>query len=452
MADDLSPDDTVLGRARDLLGFVDASPSPFHAVAEAARRLDRNGFVEVNEADAWPTAPGRHYLIRGGSLVAWSGDTGAAAAGAGFRVIGAHTDSPNLRVKPRPDTGSAGWRQLGVEIYGGVLLNSWLDRDLGLSGRVTVLDQSRPTTRLFRDDRALLRIPQLAIHLDREINQTGLKLNPQLHLAPTWGLGPIRPGEFTDYLADQLSVDPGAISSWDVMTHDVTPGTLAGLDSEFVSSARIDNQLSCWAAIEAITGPTNGPADADRFAGGPVSVAVLFDHEEIGSVSTSGADSDLLPSTLERIVLAGGGDREAFLRAIAASRCVSADGAHATHPNYADRHDSAHRIDVNGGPVLKHNANVRYATDAVTAAWFEAACRSVDVPVQHFVSRDDMPCGSTIGPITAGRLGIPTVDVGVAQLAMHSIRELCGSADPDRFCRALTSFLTMPASPLPRTS
>jgi len=442
MVEPLPLDDGVLAQARDLLAFVDASPSPFHAVAEAARRLDGAGFTEVAEADSWPTAPGRHYLIRGGSLVAWSGDAGSAAAGAGFRVIGAHTDSPNLRLKPAPDTGSAGWRQLGVEIYGGVLLNSWLDRDLGLSGRVTVIEDGRPATRLFRDDRALLRVPQLAIHLDREINQTGLKLNPQLHLVPTWGLGPVRPGELADYLADQLSIDAGDISSWDVMTHDVNPGTLAGLQSEFVSSARLDNQLSCWAALTALTTGAVGASDPD--ANGPVALVVLFDHEEIGSTSASGADSDLLPSTLERIVMAGGGDRDAFLRTIAASRCVSADGAHATHPNYPERHDPGHRVELNGGPVLKHNANVRYATDAVTAAWFDAACRSVDVPVQHFVSRDDMPCGSTIGPITAGRLGIATVDVGVAQLAMHSIRELCGSADPAGFQRALGAFLTAP--------
>ncbi len=450
MADPYSPDDSVLGQAQDLLDFIAASPSPFHAVAETARRLDRAGFSEVIETEAWPTNPGRHYLIRGGSLVAWSGDAGAAAAGAGFRVIGAHTDSPNLRVKPRPDTGSAGFRQLGVEIYGGVLLNSWLDRDLGLSGRVTVIDDGILFTRLFRDDRALLRVPQLAIHLDREINQAGLKLNPQLHLVPTWGVGPNHRSAFTDYLGEQLDVDPGAISSWDAMTHDVNPGTVAGVDAAFVSSARLDNQLSCWAAVEAISGPrststgANPSGASDPFGGAPVSVMVLFDHEEIGSTSASGADSDLLPTTLERIVLAGGGDRQAFLRAVAASRCVSADGAHATHPNYVERHDPEHHIELNGGPVVKHNANVRYATDAVTAAWFGQVCRSVDVPVQHFVSRDDMPCGSTIGPITAGRLGIPTVDVGVAQLAMHSIRELCGSADPAQFRLALTAFLAAP--------
>ncbi|MGZ4703698.1 MAG: M18 family aminopeptidase, partial [Acidimicrobiales bacterium] len=213
------------------------------------------------------------------------------------------------------------------------------------------------------------------------------------------------------------------------------------IDGELVSTARLDNQLSCWAALQALLDVAPG----DQGVGpGAVAVVVLFDHEEIGSTSSSGADSDLLPTALERIVHAGGGDRDAFLRAIAASRCISADGAHATHPNYAERHEPDHPVALNAGPVLKHNANVRYATDAVTAAWFEAACRAVDVPVQHFVSRVDMPCGSTIGPITAGRLGIPTVDVGVAQLAMHSSRELCGSADPAWFRQALGSFLLHP--------
>jgi aspartyl aminopeptidase len=322
-----------------------------------------------------------------------------------------------------------------------VLLNSWLDRDLGLSGRVTVIDGATPVTHLFRDDRALLRIPQLAIHLDREINQNGLKLNPQQHLVPTWGLGSPESGAFVRYLAGQIGVEADSVASWDVMTHDIAPGCVAGVDGELISSARLDNQLSCWAALQALLDLPSVDAEGDP---GPVAVVVLFDHEEIGSTSSSGADSDLLPTTLERIVHTGGGDRDAFLRAVAASRCVSADGAHATHPNYAERHDPDHPITLNGGPVLKHNANVRYATDAVTAAWFEAVCRAAGIPVQHFVSRDDMPCGSTIGPITAGRLGIPTVDVGVAQLAMHSARELCGSADPAWFRRALGSFLLDP--------
>jgi len=440
------PDDLILDQARDLLAYIDASPSPYHAVAETARRLAAAGFTEVSEVEAWPIAPGRHFVMRGGSLVAWAGDAGAAASGAGFRVVGAHTDSPNLRIKPHPDVVGPNWRQLGVEVYGGVLLNSWLDRDLGLSGRVTVLGADGPGVRLFRDDRPLLRIPQLAIHLDREINQAGLKLNPQQHLSPIWGVGPGIAGQsFVVYLADQIGVAADTVASWDVMAHDVQRGTIAGLDQEFVSSPRLDNQLSCWAGLRALVGGDAGArALASESSDRPVAVVALFDHEEIGSQSATGADSELLATTLERIVLAGGGDRAGFLRAVAASRCVSADGAHATHPNYPDRHDPQHTVRLNAGPVLKHNANVRYATDAVTAARFAETCRGVGVPLQHFVSRNDMPCGSTIGPITAARLGIATVDVGVAQLAMHSARELCGSADPALFVQALTAFLHTP--------
>ena len=436
---------SALDDARDLLAFLDAAPSPFHAVAEASRRLEMAGFARVDERDAWPISPGRHFVVRGASLVAWAGDSAAAAAGAGFRVVGAHTDSPNLRLKPQPDTATAGWRQLGVEVYGGPLLNSWLDRDLGLSGRVAVRHGGTVATRLVRDDRPLLRIPQLAIHLDREINQTGLKLNPQLHLQPTWGLGPAREGELVEHLAGLADVDPADVISWDVMVHDVVPGTLAGRHDELISASRLDNLLSCWAGLEALLATAADLARRDSRGGDAVAVLALFDHEEIGSTSATGADSDLLPTVLERIVLAGGGDRDAFLRAVAGSRCVSADGAHATHPNYADRHDPAHLVRVDGGPVIKHNASVRYATDAATAAWFAEVCRHAGVPVQRFVSRDDIACGSTIGPITAGRLGIATVDVGVAQLAMHSIRELCGSSDPAWFRRALTAFLSDPA-------
>jgi aspartyl aminopeptidase len=420
----------------DLLAFITASPSPYHAVAEAARRLDEAGFLARHEAASWDESAGRGYVRRGGSLVAWSAPADLASGQVGFRVVGAHTDSPNLRIKPRPEQASAGWQQLGVEIYGGVLLNSWLDRDLGLAGRVGVRTDQGHELRLMRDDRALLRVPQLAIHLDRDVNQAGLKLNPQQHLTPLWGFGDAGAGSFAGYLAEQVGVDPDQVVSWDVMAHDVVPPTLAGRHDALISSARLDNQLSCWAAIQALTGAPD-PRQV-------TSVVVLFDHEEIGSVSSTGADSDLLGTVLERLVLADGGDRAALLRALAASRAVSADGAHATHPNYAARHDPAHPVAVNAGPVIKHNANVRYATDADTAAWFESLCREASVPVQHFVSRDDVPCGSTIGPVTAARWGLRTVDVGVAQLAMHSIRELCGSADPGLLVTALGASLASP--------
>jgi aspartyl aminopeptidase len=425
-----------LDDARDAISFIDASPSPYHAAAEVARRLARAGFVEVAERDAWPSEAGGHFLRRGGSVVAWQDQAGTVPRA--FHIVGAHTDSPNLRVKPRPDISSAGWRQLGVEIYGGALLNSWLDRDLGLSGRVGLLGPTGPEVRLFRDDRPILRVPQLAIHLDREINQAGLKLNPQHHLTPTWGLGTNEVGGFVRYLASQIEADLGSIVSWDVMAHDITPGAIAGLDQELLSSARLDDLLSCWAATAAITSATAGDAGARDRA---MPVMVLFDHEEVGSASSSGAAGDLLATTLERVVRATGGDGDDLARALAGSRLVSTDGAHATHPNYPERHDPAHLVSLNGGPVIKHNANARYATDAATAAWFERACREAEVPVQHFVSRNDMPCGSTIGPIAATRLGVATVDVGAAQVAMHSARELCGAHDPQLLRLALTACL-----------
>ena len=424
-----------LDDARDAISFIDASPTPYHAVAEAARRLTDAGFVEIDERDEWPGDPGGRFVRRGGSLVAWRG--GATGPPSGFRVLGAHTDSPNLRVKPQPDLSSAGWRQVGVEVYGGALLNSWLDRDLGLAGRVGVLGADGAELQLFRDDRPLLRVPQLAIHLDREVNQSGLKLNPQVHLTPTWGLGPLDTGGFAAYLAAQLDVPTSAVVSWDVMVHDVVGGALAGLDAELLSSARIDDQLSCWAAVSALVTATSAGADS-----GLVPVVALFDHEEIGSQSASGAGGDVLGTTLARVVRGAGGTYDDLARAVAGSWLVSTDGAHATHPNYAERHDPAHTVLVNRGPVLKHNANVRYATDASGAAWFETRCRSVDVPVQHFVSRNDLPCGSTIGPISATRLGMPTVDVGAPQLAMHSARELCGSSDARWLRAALTACLT----------
>jgi aspartyl aminopeptidase len=424
-----------LDAARRLLTFIDASPSPFHACATAADMLDRSGFVELTETDAWPAGPGGRFIRRGGSLVAWSVD-GAHTAAGGFRIIGAHTDSPNLRVKPHADTGQVGYRQLAVEVYGGALLNSWLDRDLGLSGRVAVRSATGPTEQLVRIDRPLLRVPQLAIHLDRDIGDRGLLLNAQQHLSPVWGLGDPSDGGFTALLAAELDVEQSDVLGWDVMTHDLTPGTLAGAADELLSAPRLDNLCSSWAAIEALLA-TAGTADAS----GPIPLVVLFDHEEIGSGSERGAASTLLPAVVERIVAGLGGGREELLRALAGSWCCSADMAHATHPNYVDRHEPNHRIRLNGGPVLKVNSNLRYATDSLGAATFVLACEQAGVPYQRYAHRSDLPCGSTIGPITAARLGIPTFDIGAPQLAMHSARELGGSADPGLYSAAMAAFL-----------
>ena len=422
--------------AQDLLTYIGAAPSPFHAVAESRRRLADAGFTALDLAEPWPDRPGRFLVARGGALVAWEvpADAGPERR---FRIVGAHTDSPNLRIKPHPDTGSAGWQQLGVEVYGGALWNSWLDRDLGLSGRAMVRVDGELEERLFHCDCPLLRIPQLAIHLDRDVNGQGLKLNPQQHLTPVWGIGPVERGAFAAYVAEEVGVAPAEVVAWDAMVHDLTPGALIGRRHELVSTARLDNLLSCWAGVTALA---SGPATGSE-PGGPVSVVCLFDHEEVGSTSSTGADGALLAQVLERTVIARGGTRDDLLRALAGSVCASADGAHATHPNYPERHEPAHHIAIHGGPVIKVNANQRYATDAGGQAVLIDAAQRAGVPYQVFVSRNDQPCGSTIGPLTAARLGIATADVGVAQLSMHSARELCGAEDAERFVGLLTGFL-----------
>ena len=409
----------------DLRAYLDASPSPFHAAANAARRLDLAGFVELVDHGGWDELPAAGYVVRDGGVIAWRIPDGATTT-TPFRLVGAHTDSPGLRVKPTPDAGSLGWKQLNVEVYGGILNNSWLDRDLGIAGRLTLpggesalVDVARPVAR----------VPQLAVHLDRGVNE-GLQLDPQQHLQPVWGVGAASPGEFASWIAAEAGVATPAF--WELCLYDVQSAELLGHDRSLLASGRLDNLLSCWAAIDALVGAE--PVDA-------IAVMVLNDHEEVGSSSTTGAGGPLLERVLERHVLARGGARDDLLRALAASSCVSADNAHAVHPNYPDRHDPAHRPIVNAGPAIKVNSNQRYATSSATAAAFARACDTAGVPFQVFVSRNNMPCGSTIGPITATRLGIDTVDVGVPQLSMHSARELCGAADPVHLAKALRAHL-----------
>lgn len=419
--------------ALDLADFIDACPSPYHAVEEVALRLKRLGFVEHDEAASWGPDLGRGYLKRGGSILAWVRGM-SETPHAGYRIAGAHTDSPNLRVKPQPDTGSVGVRQLGVEVYGGVLLNSWLDRDLGLSGRVYLRTDGAPEERLFRIDSAILRVPQLAIHLHRDIRTEGLKLNSQQHMSPIWGQGRKDERGFTDLLGETLDVDPGSILSWDAMTHDLTPSRLIGDDDVFLAAPRLDNLASCHGALRALERALSD--------GATNCILSFFDHEEVGSGSSRGAESPILRDLIERLVALAGGGTEDVLRALAGSRCVSMDMAHATHPNYVAKHEPDHRLHMNAGPVVKINANQRYATEGSSEAWFQAACEAVDVPYQRWVNRTDLACGSTIGPITAASLGVSTVDVGMAQLSMHSARELCGSHDPDLMIRAMASFFT----------
>ncbi|MFT3899037.1 MAG: M18 family aminopeptidase [Gordonia sp. (in: high G+C Gram-positive bacteria)] len=411
--------------AAGMAEFIDASPSPFHVCATVADVLLGAGYAELRETDAWTGDAGRYFVRRGGSIIAWR------TAGEGrpaFRIVGGHTDSPNLRVKQQFDRTAAGVATVALEPYGGAWLNSWLDRDLGLSGRVSILGAGGPTERLVKFDEPLLRVSQLAIHLSED--RKGVTPDPQRHLDAIWSTDPAGPG-LRDFLAKHLGVGTDDLLGWELMVHDVEPSRIVGARQDLLSAPRLDNQGTCYAGLRALLDAAESPT---------IGLLALFDHEEVGSASQRGAASDFLVSVCERIVLAGGGDREDFLRAMAGSICVSGDMAHATHPGHADRHEPGHLIALGGGPVLKVNQNLRYASDAEGAAVFELACRRAGVPMQRYVHRADLPCGSTIGPITATRTGLVTVDVGAPQLAMHSARELMAVADVPMYSAALQAF------------
>jgi aspartyl aminopeptidase len=415
-----------------LLAYLAASPTPYHAVAQAASLLDAAGFRRLSETATWEGQSGGRYVIRGGALVAWYLPEDAAAERP-FRLIGAHTDSPNLRVKPVPDAGTAGWRQVAVEIYGATLYNTWLDRDLGLAGRLILRDGGEV---LVSIDRPLLRVPQLAIHLDRSVNGEGLKLNPQLHLTPLWALGDPVQGDLIDFVTAEFGLLAHDVLGWDLMLHDVASPAYLGRDADLITASRLDNLMSVHAGVAALAA-----AVQDGIGDGPIPVLAAMDHEETGSVSTTGALGPFLETVLERLIEARGGGADARARAYAGSLTASSDLAHAVHPNYPERHDAGHRPTVNGGPVLKVNLNQRYATDGATRAVWARVCEAAGLPWQTYVSRNDMPCGSTIGPLTASRLGIAAFDIGVPALSMHSARELCGADDPWRLAAALTEFL-----------
>lgn len=444
----------------DLGAFIQASPSSFHAAAEVARRLERAGFVWLDETADWPSHPdaadgraqtadvapaaasqrrrtsrrrdgaGRYYVIRDGAVVAWVRPAGAPPT-APFRIVGAHTDSPGFTLKPLPTIRSHGWLQAGVEVYGGPLLNSWLDRDLELAGRVVT---SGGEERLVRTG-TLLRIPQLAVHLDRSVNDEGLKLDRQRHLVPVFGAAPENANAEEDVLLNRLAaladVPVGDLAGYDLRLADTQAPARLGLHGELFASARLDNLVSVHAGVRAITASALSGADH-------VSVLAAFDHEELGSASRSGAGGSLLEDVLERVV---GGAPGELRRSLAASWCLSADAGHAVHPNYADRHDPVNRPRPGAGPLLKLNANQRYATDAVGAAEWARVCANAGVGFQHFVSNNSVPCGSTIGPLTATRLGVRTIDVGVPLLSMHSARELCHVDDVVALGTAVSAFL-----------
>jgi aspartyl aminopeptidase len=414
--------------AQGLCEFIDASPSPFHVCVTVAQRLSAAGFTELSERDEWP-GEGRFFTVRAGSLVAWRSEP----ADGPFRIVGAHTDSPNLRVKQHPDRFVSGWQVVALQPYGGAWLNSWLDRDLGISGRLSVRVGDTIDHRLVRIDEPILRVPQLAIHLADD--RKSVSLDPQRHVNAVWGVGS-GTRSFLAFVAEHAGVEAADVLGADLMTHDLTPSTLAGVDRTLLSAPRLDNQATCYAGLEAFV------AASESGSGRYLPVLALFDHEEVGSQSDHGAQSELLLTVLERITLAAGGTREDFLRRLPGSMVASGDMAHATHPNYPERHEPGHLIEVNAGPVLKVQPNLRYATDGRTAAAFALACAQAGVPLQRYEHRADLPCGSTIGPMTSARTGIPTVDVGAAQLAMHSAREVMGADDVAAYSAALGAFLS----------
>ena len=411
-----------------LLRFLDASPTPFHATHTAAQLLEAVGFSALDEREPWALSPGgRYYVTRNeSSLIAFVlGERPAAESG--LCMVGAHTDSPCLRVKPQPELHRNGYWQLGVEVYGGVLLNTWFDRDLGLAGRIVLRwPDGRLENRLVNLREPLAVVPSLAIHLDREANEKR-SINKQTYLPCVIG----QANEAFDLrkrlLARLAEVEPGlaeaTILDFELSLFDLQPAACVGWSGEFIASARLDNLLSCHAAVQALLA-SRGPRNR---------LIVLNDHEEVGSGSAAGARGTFLRSVLERIC----GTGESFARAMAHSILVSTDNAHGIHPNFPDKHDGNHGPLLNGGPVLKVNHNQSYATNSETAAWLRAACERAGVGLQSFVSRGDMGCGSTIGPITAAMLGVRTVDVGLPTFAMHSIRELAGRDDAYALHRAL---------------
>lgn len=440
----------------DLLGFLARSPTPYHAVETVARRLEEAGFERLDEGQLWSVAPGdRRHVVRGGSIAAFEVGSRPPCE-AGFRIVGAHTDSPNLRVKPVADVRAHGYGQVAVEPYGGVLLHTWLDRDLSLAGRVVLREGTQLRTRLVDLERPALRVPSLAIHLYRELHQEGLKLNAQQHLVPVLGVSEKLSLEklLVEAIAskrERKASKPGEILSYDLMAYDTQPAARAGGAGEFIQAARLDNLASCHAALCALLAARAGKATKSAAA---TRVIVLYDHEEVGSRSQAGAAGTFLADVLAR--LAGGfvtasgrkasTPEQAFERAAARSWLVSADMAHAVHPNYADRHEPGHRPVLGRGPVVKRNFGQSYATDAASAALFTALCRDVGVTPQHFVVRSDLGCGSTIGPISAARVGIRTVDVGSPMLSMHSCREMAAAADVAPMIDVLTAFLASDAA------
>ena len=418
---------------RQLFQFIANSPTPFHATRELGRQLEAAGFVRLDESEPWRLEAGGRYLVtrNDSSIIAFTLGDGEPAE-TGLRMVGAHTDSPCLHIKPQPRMLQQDYYQLGVEVYGGTLLNPWFDRDLSMAGRITYRSSKKQLGNcLINFEAPVAVIPSLAIHLDREANQSH-SINAQKHLPPI--LMQSDEDSAVDFntllleLARQQDphLDIEVVLDFDLSLYDCQPPALIGLNQEFIASARLDNLLSCFIGLKALL---DSATDQSK-------LLICNDHEEVGSASTCGADGPFLKSVLQRLCP----EPELMARCVDRSWLISADNAHGIHPNYADKHDSNHGPLLNQGPVIKTNANQRYATNGETAGLFRLLCEQCDVPLQSFVVRSDMACGSTIGPLTARNIGVRTLDIGVATFAMHSIRELAGARDSEYLYRALKAY------------
>jgi aspartyl aminopeptidase len=421
-----------------LLSFIQASPTPFHAVEQMAGQLRDSGFKQLKESDAWEIkTPGKYYVTRNdSSIVAFN--LGCNPTEHGFRMVGAHTDSPCLKVKPNPEIVKHSYLQLGVEVYGGVLLSTWFDRDLSLAGRVNYVNTKGEVGSVLIDFKEPVAIiPSLAIHLNPEVNKKQ-RINKQQHIPPVLMKLPdeslndaSRHPDFREMLLSiVLKQHPDSaaekVLDYELAFYDTQAPSVVGLHKDFIASARLDNLLSCYTGLASLL-----QAGSDQNC-----LLVCNDHEEVGSLSAAGAQGPFLRSVLERLCLSA----ENLARTIDQSMLISTDNAHGIHPNYAAKHDPNHGPILNQGPVIKMNANQRYASNSETSAAFRYLCEEADVPVQSFVMRNDMACGSTIGPITAGEVGVRTLDVGVPTFAMHSIRELAGRWDAFYLYRVLREY------------
>jgi len=417
----------------DLLDFIDASPSPWHVVETSAERLSNLGFKVLYESEEWLLENGgRYFVTRGGSSIIAFTIGHNPLPTSGFNMIGAHTDSPGLRLKPHAAFSSDGLIRIGVEVYGGPILATFADRDLSIAGRVNVRSAQGFETRLIKFEKPVLRLPNLAIHMNREVNDKGLKFNKQTELPLLFGEsadGVEADTQFLEKIANLLKVNVKDIINFDLNVFDTQKGVIWGANQEFIANSQLDNLASCHAALSALLANKKPKNTA---------ICALFDHEEVGSESATGASGSFLADIVDRITLHL--NKEEKLRALAHSFFISADMAHAFHPNHASSYEPCHHVHINKGPVIKMNANQRYATDSESAARFIRLCEQAGVPYQQYAHRSDLGCGSTIGPIVASRLGVSSVDVGSPMWAMHSIRESAGVLDHAYMIKVLTSY------------